>query len=708
MFRDAERSSDLLRFVVDAALRDESDQLKETYIAVSVFGRDASYDPKVDPIVRVQAGRLRTKLTSYYSGPGITSAVRIDVPKGSYKPQFVFSDLKHLPEGSTFPLQRSFIPLAPSPEVERTPSSLRRRRLRLSIAAAVVLATIGVLSWASLTRGKTLKFDPPVPVATSRGHNMQASLSPDGQRFVYAWTDGKSSANLYVADISGQSRTRITTDASQDLRPSWSPDGRDIAFLRVALDHAEVVLKPLYSQSETVLGVLQTPLNLWSEDPSFITYAPGPVWTRDGQSLLVTDNPDGKGFGLFLWSLASGERKRLTTPPNGEEDIYPTPSPDRTRLAFVRWTSSGSGDIYVATADGRKPARLTFDSRDIQGLVWAPDGRSIVFSSFRTGEHHLWRIPGQGGESTLVPVNGRDQTEPATSADGKTLLYTENTINTAIWQAPINKPNSPADAGREIIDSTRRNDNPQYSPDGKSIVFQSYRTGERQLWIAASDGTNPRQLTHYSANVPLGGPHWSPDGKQIAFYALVGEHKQIFVVDVKTGSIARLITDNSEDRSPNWSSDGRSIYFNSNRDGVPGCWKDDLATKTVSKIATHLCWDNFESPDGKTLYFVTVQPGIWQVDLRSGAEKVVPHTENVRIERYIAAVKRGIYFVDYEDRTNKIYFLDTSSGQLRVVGSLDGQLAHWEHGMSISPDETHAIYTREDESLSEIDAIRQR
>ena len=85
----AERLSALLRFIVEETLEGRHAQLKEVRIGLDVFGRKAdSYDPAIDPIVRVQMGRLRSKLRAYYDGPGASDRVRIDVPVGTYVPKF--------------------------------------------------------------------------------------------------------------------------------------------------------------------------------------------------------------------------------------------------------------------------------------------------------------------------------------------------------------------------------------------------------------------------------------------------------------------------------------------------------------------------------------------------------------------------------------------------------------------------------------------
>ena len=88
LFRKAERQARFLRFVVDAALQAPPATIKEFDIAIAVYNRRADYDPRTDPIVRVEAARLRARLREYYE---VTppERVRIDIPKGRYVPQFI-------------------------------------------------------------------------------------------------------------------------------------------------------------------------------------------------------------------------------------------------------------------------------------------------------------------------------------------------------------------------------------------------------------------------------------------------------------------------------------------------------------------------------------------------------------------------------------------------------------------------------------------
>lgn len=100
-FDAAERSRSFLCFVVDEALAGRGAELKQSVIAMSVFGRKADFDPVLDPIVRVQAGRLRRSLERYYLITGDTNPIRIELPRGSYTPVFMTAATQNLAKGSS-------------------------------------------------------------------------------------------------------------------------------------------------------------------------------------------------------------------------------------------------------------------------------------------------------------------------------------------------------------------------------------------------------------------------------------------------------------------------------------------------------------------------------------------------------------------------------------------------------------------------------
>jgi hypothetical protein len=96
LFSRSERMVRFLRLTVERALAGQADGLKEYLLGVEVFDRKASYDPRVDPIVRVEARRLRSKLKAYYEGDGSADPVLIEFVSGGYAPRLVLREA--LPE----------------------------------------------------------------------------------------------------------------------------------------------------------------------------------------------------------------------------------------------------------------------------------------------------------------------------------------------------------------------------------------------------------------------------------------------------------------------------------------------------------------------------------------------------------------------------------------------------------------------------------
>src|SRR5215831_16483383 len=87
-FRASKRSQDFLRYVTEHTLRGHADQLKERTIGIEVFGRSTDYEPSDDATVRVKAGEVRKRLGIYYSTEGSRDPVRIELPTGTYVPEF--------------------------------------------------------------------------------------------------------------------------------------------------------------------------------------------------------------------------------------------------------------------------------------------------------------------------------------------------------------------------------------------------------------------------------------------------------------------------------------------------------------------------------------------------------------------------------------------------------------------------------------------
>jgi hypothetical protein len=127
-FRASKRSQEFLRYVTESTLRGQTDMLKERTIGIEVFGRSTDYEPSDDATVRVKAGEVRKRLGIYYSSEGAQDPVRIELPSGTYVPEFRVAEVK-----------------ASTPAVSAGPP----RRSRWPLAAAAVLFAAGIVFWLS-------------------------------------------------------------------------------------------------------------------------------------------------------------------------------------------------------------------------------------------------------------------------------------------------------------------------------------------------------------------------------------------------------------------------------------------------------------------------------------------------------------------------------------------------------------------------------
>jgi TolB-like protein len=178
-FSRNERMARFLRFVVEQHLEGKDSELKESVIAIEVFGRSPDYDPTQDSIVRTEAGRLRARLTEYYAGEGKGDPLVIEVPKGGYTPVF------RQPEAA--------------PETIQT-NRPRRSRLGLTVALAGLAVALGVIGWRLVRQTNT-----PIAIAVLPFENL--SHDPANDYFADGLTD-ELIRNLSIIDgLSPRSRT---------------------------------------------------------------------------------------------------------------------------------------------------------------------------------------------------------------------------------------------------------------------------------------------------------------------------------------------------------------------------------------------------------------------------------------------------------------------------------------------------------------------
>jgi Tol biopolymer transport system component/predicted Ser/Thr protein kinase len=591
----------------------------------------------------------------------------------------------------------------------------RSRNVVWAAALLAVAALLGSALWFLRSASKAPEVVlHPVPLTTYQGFQEEPSFSPDGNQLAFTWNGQKrDNWDIYVKLIgTAGPPLRLTTDPSQDWSPAWSPDGRFVAFFRQLTqdkDKAAVLLVPALGGPEHKVTETLT---------SYRVPSPYLTWSPDGTGLIFSgrDSPK-EAFALFLLSIETGEKRRLTyPPPNIIGDSCPAISPDGRTLVFTRSTDDTIGDLYLLSlSPGLQPVgdvrRLTFDNRGNGRPAWTPDGREIVFggtSDIFATSVGLWRIaPSGSAQPQQLIAFGDVAAQPAISPRARRLAYVNEYLQTSIWrmEAPANAGSGNANSLRPFskaapfISSTRNDDAPQFSPDGKRIAFQSTRSGHEEIWTADGEGSNAAQLTSF-AGPDVTTPQWSPDGEHIAFDSDAAGEFDIWVVSSSGGKPQRMTTDPANDGNPSWSKDGRWIYFDSARTGEQQIFKIPANGGVAMQLTRDGGFAPRESPDGKFLYYTKglFDSSLWRVPVEGGQPSKV--LDGLSQYENLAIKDSGVYFVPSgRARSSSIQYLSFATGKTLPVATFENPIPG---GIAVSPDGHSILYSNLERSGSEL------
>jgi TolB protein len=256
---------------------------------------------------------------------------------------------------------------------------------------------------------------------------------------------------IWAMDYDGQNQHELTQLHTISLTPRWSPDASRIAFTCYAQPGSSSVATPQICIYSTLTSHLVS-------FPRFRGTNSSPSWSPDGSQLM------------FMSSML------------------------------------GSPELFITDASGSRPKRLTFSNGANTSPSWNPKtGQQVAFVSDRGGIPQLFTMNSDGTNQNKVDLPDMGYViDPAWSPNGQLLAFS--------WR----RPNGNYDiyimelVTRQLVELTRdvgRNERPSWAPDGRHLIFESTRTGTRQIWSMLADGTEARQLTTQGQNES---PNWSP------------------------------------------------------------------------------------------------------------------------------------------------------------------------------------------------------
>jgi TolB protein len=256
---------------------------------------------------------------------------------------------------------------------------------------------------------------------------------------------------IWVMDYDGANQRPLTSLRTIALTPRWSPDASRIAFTCYAATRERI------TSAQICLYSMET-----EKQVAFLRFTgtnSSPSWAPDGSRLMFMSSMHGDPE-LFTSDLSGRNLKRITY--SAGVDTSPAWNPKTgQQVAFVS-DRGGIPQLYVMNADGSNTERIILEDMGyVIDPAWSPNGQLLAFS---------WRRP---------------------------------TGNYDIYVMDI--------ATRSLVELTRdagRNERPSWAPDGRHLVFESTRSGTRQIWTMLADGTQPRQLTFEGKE--NASPSWSP------------------------------------------------------------------------------------------------------------------------------------------------------------------------------------------------------
>ena len=287
-------------------------------------------------------------------------------------------------------------------------------------------------------------------------------------------------------------------------------------------------------------------------------------------------------------------------------DLYAQVRP-KTQIAFVS-DRDGNSEIYVMDGHGKNLRNLTNNPDTDRDPAWSPDGREIVFSSFRHegighGKSAIYVMHADGKNVRRLTNNPNGAGQPTWSPDNHQIAFSSYRYHAGDSGPQIYIMQADGTNLRRLTNHSALDYRPAWSPDGRSIVFQSDRNRlvwlDDDIYLMEANGKNIRNLTRHPGRDRH--PTWSPDGCQIVFASVrVGNfgdenldtgNYDIYLMDAEGTNVRRLTEDPSNEILPVWSPNGQKIVFSSDREGNSDIYMINADGTNLRQLTNHLADD---------------------------------------------------------------------------------------------------------------------
>ena len=633
-FAGAKRSAKLLEFLVIAVLEGRAQYLKEYTLGAEALGRGADFDPRVDPIARVEASRLRGRLQLYYATEGAQDDVVIALPKGGYVPQI--TQRAHATPSPTATSESHLLPERPRPRIGW--------RGALGFASLVIVAvSLGVyLSFAAPWRAAPpalrplARFDAAIgaPGTVAMHVGSSVAFTPDGEKLVFLMLDADGGTSLFARRLDELTAQPVPGTFGASGAFFFSPDSRWVAF------YADGRLK------KTLLEGGGSPITL-----AAIGDMLGGSWGADGTIVAHMNREP------VLWSLPAEGGTPQPLVDTSDEGVFPRwpqllPG-DRAVLYSAHVGIGSDSSIAVAALDGGQRTTLVARGTDARYL---PSGhlvyldRGTLFAVAFDAQTLQVRGEPVPVVRDVASVNEFGFGHYDVSSTG-TLAYLRSAssgLATIEWL-------DGGDASRPLLSEPGRYVWPRLSPDGTQLAYALLEGSDADLWIFDL-------RTHAKRRITVGGGDqssaiWTPDGRHLLY--LQGSEPAIYALRSDgSGDPKRLVLGTSVP----WSiapEGGRLAYHRMASDTGFDLWTVPIASgahevsvgepELYRALQTYETYPAFSS-EGAFIAHSSNESGAWEVYVRTypDAEHAVRVSSNGG--RIAAWAKDGSLFYETTDQ----------------------------------------------------------
>jgi Tol biopolymer transport system component/DNA-binding winged helix-turn-helix (wHTH) protein len=501
------------------------------------------------------------------------------------------------------------------------------------------------------------------PLTSDGGHNVQPSWSPDGTAIAF---HSIKRGGIWVVAAQGGVPRQVAPSGS---KPAWSPDSQQIAFQ--SDEHADVSPNGFGAMSGSTLWLVDAgggqPRQITRSDRPAGGHA-APTWSPDGRFIAFTVFDAGAEIGLWMLNTQSGETVQLHGGKGLFESVF---APDGSAL----YVAGGEAFVLRIPLDAASGSRRGVPDAipvagvsGVRGLSISPDGQRLAFASASL-DSQIWMQPmrangSPAGEAVpLTSDTSRRNSFPVVSPDGTRVAYSSARRGELMKVWVVNRD------GKDPIEVTSGEGfQPAWFPDSRSIAFISDRKTDSGLWSVNIETRRESPLIKFSdtrkqSSIPgeLGEFQLSPSIDRAAFSLLSPPfgRRKLFVSDLNPYMPRALTSDDAWVGYPAWSPDARSLAVEVKSDeGSTNLAVVDVERGTLRQVSRDRgqTWVRSWSPDGRLVTVAAFREGAWDlrsIDIRSGEQRVL----------YSAAMPR--VYVRYPDWSRRGDVIVFERGEMR-------------------------------------------